>query len=483
MWPEKILCKIGSLLDSTKAPEHFVLYILKVLRPKWTTEMHSITSLIDFRNYAEDTWAQSLCYITINDTAETSGPPFELLIKELKSIVDSSKRRLLVSCFLVEALQAQRSNANYSNLDFAAFALDQELDNFFKVSGPLAKFRPLLKASRDSVEQIMSKINNENTYEDLETFASDLGLVRPLNLWPVLALWRAHYFGESEELFLHAPLPRVFGGPSTQYKDIERQCDFKTIARRAHKNFSFDQCVLAGQGSLAYRLNGSWCQKQVEQASLVCSMPGISKKVWLLNPKVMKASIFDLSLGKNILEFDLPGAQEEPNWIDCQRDVEGSLVLLWATLNTFTGSASHENMVAFDEDLLAGTNQGDFLQQISTVPQRRQRGTRLDFRDHGSLVNVHHSVKDQQGPQGRLWTHIYEVIYANTLLMTLETDSRPIEAVYGSPFDIVLLSPLSSKQALQHWRLGQDNKFAMIDSSPVPKSGTQSGYQSLSVYF
>ena len=453
MWPHAILSGACSILDASKAPAHFILYVSKVLRPKWSSEMHSVQNLLDFRNYAEDAWAH--CKVFFIDTV-LEDPRFDLLLRELKVILDAAKRRLLVVGFLEQSLQALRSKATYKDLGFAAFALDQELDNYFKVSGPLTRFRPLLKASRDTVEQVMTKMSTQNTFEDLEGFASDLGLIEPLNLWPVFALWRAHYNGESEELFLHTPLPRVFGGPNTHYKDIEKACDFSTIARRPHKNFSFSNVVLAGNGALAYKTNGLWQQKQVQQAGLVCGLPGLSKKIWLLDPKTMKASIYDLTQDKNILEFDLPGSQEVPNWIDCQRDAEGSLILMWAYLNPITGAVAHENMVALDEDLLA-TGQGDFLQQISSLPQRRQRGSRLDFRDHGNLVNVHHSVKDTQSSQGRLWTHNYEVIFANTLLMTLETDSRPIESVYGSPFDIVLFSPLSSKQALQHWTLGPDN--------------------------
>jgi hypothetical protein len=37
--------------------------------------------------------------------------------------------------------------------------------------------------------------------------------------------------------------------------------------------------------------------------------------------------------------------------------------------------------------------------------------------------------------------------------MTLTTDARPIESIYGSPEDLVLLSPLSSSEPLQHWTL------------------------------
>lgn len=470
MWPKDILLHIASLLDKSKAPEFFVTYISKILRHKWKAELFSVTSLLDFRDYAEDVWK-----LSANLIGPCEEPRFDVLIKELKSIVDPSKRRLLVQHFLESSLQTHRAKALYAHEAFIEFALDQELDNFFKLSEALLNFRPLLKSSRDSIEQVMSQMNSENTFSQLLAFKESLGLD---HLWPVLALWRAHYLGESEELFLHAPLPRVFGAPATQYKDIERQCDFKTIARAAHKNFSFDHLVVAGHSTLAYKIKGQWVTRALSQAHLVCGMPGLSGKIWLLDPKTMKSCVFDIHSGKVILEFDLPGSEEEPNWIDCQRDVEGSLVLIWSKLNCITGSSLNENMVALDEDLLA-TGQGEFLQQIALVPQRRQRGTRLDFRDHGNLVHVQHSVKDSEAPLSRIWTHTYEIIYANTLLMTLETESRPIEAVYGSPFDVLLLSPLSSKQAVQHWRLGADKKFFQCDSSPVPKAN----FKSLSIYY
>lgn len=473
MWPKDILKCIPSLLEKAKAPEHFVLFITKILKPKWNTELFTVTSLLDFRDYAEDSWKQNASAL-IGPQEE---PRFDLLVKELKALIDPAKRRMLVQCFLEENLQKHRASALYENQTFVEFALDQELDLFFKLSEPLIRFRPLLKSSRESIEQVMSQMNNQNTFEQLNEFKAFLGLD---NLWPVLALWRAHYFGESEELFLHAPMPRVFGAPCTQYKDVDRQCDFNSIAKPARINFSFQNLVIAGNSTLAYKIKGQWTQRKLKQAHLVCGMPGLSNKIWLLDPKTMSSCIYDVETSKAILEFDLPGTEDQPNWIDCQRDVEGSLVLIWSKLNNITGSSSHENMVALDEELL-NTGQGEFLQQISVVPQRRFRGTRLDFRDHGNLVHVQHSVKDSQGPLKRIWTHNYDIIFANSLLMTLETESRPIEAVYGTPFDIVLLSPLSSTQALQHWRLGPDKKFFLCDSSSVPKTSTE--YQSMSIYY
>jgi len=476
MWPPSILQKVSSLLDSSSLPAQFVLFVNKILRPKWSSELSSTTSLLDFRDYAEDVWLQLKLRFSNGECEE---PRFDLMQKELKIITDSSRRKLLVCSFLETCAQALRGKVIAKDNDFIAFALNEEINLYFEKSSALLKFRPLLSAPRDLVELVMNKMNSENTYESFVMFAELLGLVEPLNLWPVLALWRAHYYGESEDLFLHVPMPRVFGCPSAQYKDIERTCNFKTIARQALKPFNFEHVVLAGHGTLAYKKNNVWTFKQVVQAGLVCCIPGLQEKVWLVCPKSGKSSIYDIKLDKNILEFDLPST-ECPTWIDCQRDSEGSLVLIWSTLNSITGSSQCENMIALDEDLLA-SGQGDFLAHISAMPSRRCIGTRLDFRDHGNLVNCYHAVKDSEVNGMRTWLHTYELCFANNLLMTLETDSRPIEAVFGSPFDIVLLSPLSSKQAIQHWTLNSENKFFMKSTSECPKNSKS--WQSLSIYF
>jgi hypothetical protein len=92
----------------------------------------------------------------------------------------------------------------------------------------------------------------------------------------------------------------------------------------------------------------------------------------------------------------------------------------------------------------------------------------MDWRDHANLLSVNHTVKDDAVEGDRHWTHTYEIVFGPSLLMSMSTDSRPIEAVYGNPHDIVLLSPLSSSRALQHWSL-KDNAYVLIDQREVPK--------------
>lgn len=478
MWQSEILSRVSYLLDPQSLPAQFVLFVNRILKPKWNTELSYTTSLLDFRDYAEDSWLQLKQRFSGPNISQE--PRFDLLQKELKLLCDPMRRKLLVCSFLESSAQALRSEIKPIDLDFIAFALNQEIDSYFSTCSSLLKFRPILSSSRESIELVMSKMNSENTYEDLVEFAGLLGLVNPLNLWPVLAMWRAHYYGESEDLFLHVPMSRVFGCPSAQYKDIDRKCNFKTIAKPALKNFSFDNLVLAGHGVLAFKKQEQWIIADVPQAGLVCAIPGLEEKIWLVNSKTAKASIYDIKLEKNILEFDLPVLDSEPNWIDCQRDSEGSLILIWSTLNSITGSSQNEHMIALEEDLLA-SGKGDFLASISVIPNRRAPGTRLDFRDHGNLVNCYHAVRDSESNNKRVWIHTYEICFASTLLMTLETDSRPIEAVYGSPFDIVLLSPLSSKQAIQHWSLDSNNKFVLKNTSICPKNNKN--WQGITIYF
>jgi len=199
-------------------------------------------------------------------------------------------------------------------------------------------------------------------------------------------------------------------------------------------------------------------------------LPGCAlKHVWALDPKSLEATILCLEPYKVIAQFDV--APDEvygmPNWIDCQRDSEGSLVLLWGSINPLTGSLYTQNILAFDEESLSESKNLEMLDAISSLPERRTIGVRVDWRDHGNLLSVHHTVSDSVKANERAWIHSYEIVFGHNLLMTLQSDTRPIEAVYGCPNDVFLLSPLSSKNAVQHWTL--DDKYTMTEAMEIPK--------------
>lgn len=500
MWPPNILQTIAPYLitDNTKLGPYFVQFIKKCLWPIWTSELLKISSLLDFRDYAEDTLAQLKASVSSEGLQEEEGITALYLI--LKSTPVSLKRRQIVCEYLEQGAQTLKNKFDLKSVirpDFVQFILESELEAYFATARELCLFRPLLKASPETIEKIIKSINSLGqslTLKDLKDYEKDLGLS---TLLPVLALYKANEVGDTEDIFLNTPLPRMFGAPLSIRKDLERTCDYDKIAKATSKNaVSFHNVVLAGSGFLAWtknsggQENSKWTVKELPRAHLVAPLPGLKGHVWTLQPKNCSAAIYRLEPSFHcVMEFDLPQEAEdigEPNWIDCQRDSEGALVLLWANLNALTGGIIYEKMVAIDEESIVSNDskQINFLNTIAEMPNRLKPGVRIDWRDHGNLLSVHHTVKDTTVTE-RHWTHTYEVVFAATMLMSMTTDMRPIEAVYGSPLDVILLSPLSSKQALQHWKLNlNEKKYELVDSKEGPKrTGKVGQWKNVCLYF
>jgi hypothetical protein len=184
----------------------------------------------------------------------------------------------------------------------------------------------------------------------------------------------------------------------------------------------------------------------------------------------MKAAVYNLEPFRVVIEFELPFdmlQDQRPNWIDCQRDSEGALVLIWGTINPLTGALHSQNVSALNEEALFSNEESEILASMAPLPNRRRLGYKVDWRDHGNLLSVHHQVVDAPGPV-RKWTHNYDIVFADTILLSLETEGRPIEAIFGSPKEMILLSPLSAMQGLQLWT-NQDDEYKLKETARLPK--------------
>jgi hypothetical protein len=193
--------------------------------------------------------------------------------------------------------------------------------------------------------------------------------------------------------------------------------------------------------------------------------------VWTINEEenVLKAHIYfcEDSGPKTVLEFDLSKSPDKTNWIDCQRDSDNVLVFSWGHINSLTGSLQERFCFALDDDFVTNPI---FKNDVSECPQRAIKGSKIDYRDHGNLMSVHHTVTDKNvDKDDRAWMHSYDICFGNFLVLSMNTDSRPIESVYGAAHDFFLLSPLSSSQTVQQWRL-KNSEFVYTDSLTMPKS-------------
>jgi len=489
VWPENVLKNIGPIAfqNGTTLKPLYEGFLKSCKRSQWASELASIHGLLNIRDYVEDT-LNLLCHEF--KVSGTQGPSLDLLQSSLKRTVDQNERRTIAVAYLEEHALSLRQTITVDAAppDFVAYAIQQELKTFFQHADTMIRFRPLLKASTDLVDATIQKLEDLGpalTFEQVQAFARDLGLK---TVWPVLAMVATIQNDTSDRYFLNTPMPRVFGAPSCVRNNLNRRVDPHKLVRASRTPLRMSQTILAGPGHIAFKTapDAAFEIWPLKHSGLIAAIPGVpnGRYVWALDATTMEGGLYRIGKGgpSLLVEFEVPKDEtdEKPNWIDCQRDQEGSLVLLWGFISPQTGNINTQNVMIFDDTVFTSNKDISFLTEMHAMPNRRLEGTRIDWRDHGNLVSVHHTVQEDQKSEGldapvRSWQHTYEIVFGDFLLMTITTDARPIESVFGSPTEMILLSPMSAKNALQLWTLrANDTAYDMTHSMEIPKC--PSGY-------
>jgi hypothetical protein len=469
MLPSTFLREAALLLSDDKLPKYFSEFVESQLVQEWTAQLETVEGLLEFRDMAESAWAD-VC-TKVGKKGQAPENAFEKLVKVLKTTPDASKRKKLTVAFLhdnVKLLKISESSKDLSFTKFIYFCICQELEAYFQTAASIRKFRPLMQASRDTVESVLKDMDLKKdtlSLQHINDYATKLGTT----VWPVMAMWKAHRDNDADSWFINTPMPRVFGNPSCIRNAIERNCNPLKLSKPCKTSLDLANVVLCSPGQIAYRESPEkpFTVAKAPRAHLVANLPGLSRYIWVLRPETLEAAIYCLRPFRQIVEFDLPKHDDEvPNWIDCQRDVEGSLVLAWGHINSLTGMLQTQHIAAFDEDALVNGSL-QFLSSIAKMPDRRTVGQRIDWRDHGNLLGVHHVVQEGTTSGPRKWEHVYEVVFGNSLIFSLITDTRPIESVYGSPTELIVLSPLSTSPLKKYVYEGE--QYVMKETLDVPK--------------
>jgi hypothetical protein len=496
MWPTQVLSSIGPVIfhgtDHSKLKTFFEVFVRTSLTAEWSARIDAYRSLMDFRDFVEDTWTLLKQDFGVSNHKVVST---EDLVRALKATSDGSKRKSMTLAFLQENVLSIRNSIQPQTIpvNFVEFSIQKELDIFFQHAKQIHSYRPILNVSVEVLESIVGSMESKglnHTLQDFQEYARNMNVT---TLWPVLALWYSLHSQDPElsveRLFINVPLPRVFGAPSAVRNSIDRHCDPSKLCKSVRERLSLSRAIIAGSGYLAWRPREteSFIVVPAPTAILVAPLPGLSKRfVWTLDPKTHQAAIYNLDLVRKLPDasspleskyaltpvalFEIPydETDQEPNWIDCQRDAEGSLVLRWGHINALTGGLHTQNLMAFDEEALYKEASLEFL-DTSAALQDRYTTRRIDWRDHGNLLSMYHSIEDHnEEPLKRRWVHNYEIVFGSSLLMTMSTDARPIESIYGSPEDVILLSPLSTSSGLQHFVLDQST-YTLKENCSVPK--------------
>ena len=467
MYAQDTLDYIASkLLDSSKVQKYFSAYLEDQWQRVWT--LRDCTSALEIRDYTEQVASELLKEFHIQYDLD-----FSNLLRLIRQTPDVSRSQV-TGAFLKQSLEkVQGLILEPYAPKYVEFCTKKELELFYKTCEQIGLYHPVLAAPRETIEKIIGKmqgaIPRPLALADMHSMIKELEVT---TCWPVLALWQSVIDGTAEQLFLNAPLPRIFGFPSSMRNDLRFSSDVLYNEVSSLKaSIHMENLVITGHGQLCYYEAKQYTVVAASRAFLCASLPGLIGHVWCLNPKTNEAAIYCVKpTFKTVAHFELPKEASDATWIDCQRNLEGHLVLLWGQINSFTGSMYTQNMSVLDEDALL-EGHVTFLDSEQGIPNRQTKGLRLDWRDHGNLLSVQHTVKDSFTTK-RVWTHTYDIVFSNYCIASIQTDSRPIEAVYGTPKDFLLLCPLSKTQ-VQHWS-SQDKKFTMIGAHSVPKGPWQS---------
>jgi len=430
-------------------------------------------SLLEVRDLMEDFWSQ------LNKEFHTN-----CALKGLDEYLKSFKKRTTLDMVKpADFCKSQWSiiwteSSNEWPHGLRSIVLNNEIEMYIEAIKQVVKYYPALKASRDQIELATTQLESTDCLDlqKADFYKQTLNLKSYL---PVLVLWKLSKEGWADELFANCPLPRVFGSPCSVRNHFDVNKPETLFRPSTSRHLNALKLVLAGQGHLGIagykKTTGDLYDTihvlKVEEAHLICNLPGLSDTIWLVNPQSLKSCICKVRPEfKKIVEFDLPSldAVKKPNWVDSQRDSEGNLVLHWGHIHELTGTLKYESMIALDEDSLTSLN---FLDSVAAIPKRRTKGLRIDYRDHGNVLGIYHKVVDKFDAAGtRKWSHTYDILFAETSILTYETESRPIEAVYGSPQEFFVLCPMSKIQ-LQHWVLNNKSSscYELQDKHEVPK--------------
>jgi len=428
---------------SHKVPQ----YIECVLQNVWKESCKLCKTFSELRQYMEHVLTSELGLHAINHSTA--------ILKAIKSALVGTEE-CATACALCLASLAQRcEDALCKSSKFFTYVLQQETEVFYSTCRKIRVLHPIFACSVESMQKVLDDISTCNDIGQLTNLAQTIGFekVDKTSVWPLLALYEAQQQGIAEDLYLNCPLPQVLGYPS----NVPIGITSSTITKWAkpYGNLDFKNVVLCNKGTLCtYNAKeGVFKLHNICNAHLVCALPGVSKTIWCVNAQTFACSFVRMhndGTPQELVQFDLPVTEDELNWIDCQRDNVGNLVLRWSNKNSITGSVQTVHQAAFDELQLLEHNTIAFLDTCGELPDRFHASFgSFDYRDHGNVLSLHYTIKEEFQSR-RQWNHMFEVLFGLVSLLVISTPARPIQDIYGTPYEFFVLSPLSNRP-LQKW--------------------------------
>ena len=316
-------------------------------------------------------------------------------------------------------------------LDYINYVLIQEAQQWLDLTDPTVTLRPRLKTPLKDLEEVLESIVLEAANRTLvKLWSTKLGYE---TFVPVLAILYAMTSGlDIDDTFVHCP-PTQVTGAICQWREASIR-DTNVVRKRSEK---IGRMAFVANGSIFLRHNNTWTSVPESTAHLAVWVPGLDANTtlglrkFIITGKGSKLGIIAVTYGDDVIVSKKTELYlDEPiDYLDCQRDRDNNIVILFGRRNHNTGAVETNYMAWTEEDFM--NRRVDAIIETDKVPERLISGTRIDYRDHNNLLALVTVMNEDTSAAVRTFSLEQMVLFGNTLLKV--PTEKKLYALYGAP--------------------------------------------------
>jgi hypothetical protein len=401
-------------------------------------KLKGLEDVLEFRDAAED-------IITDLGISKDFSLPRDLLKQDQKDVYVAKA----LYTFVMENLQIKRPWCK----DYIDFVWTSICDEWLDNTDPSITLKPRIKTPLSELEAVIQEIETQAPFATRVLCKLWANKLQCPSIVPVVAILYCILKGiDLDDTFIHCPPTTIVGAPC-MWRDSEVLDPVSNIVSQTKKQIpDFTKLIFLTDGKIHYKNDlTDGTEYSIIQEPLAyygAWVPGVDvpiqnvKRKYLVLAKNSTACIYAVSYtdDKKVLfnkkaEFDLD-EQTPITYLDCQRDRDANIVVLWGHFNNNTGSVSDVSYFAWtEEDFIARKSN---TQTTTKLPNRSIVNTKVDYRDHGNLLSLVTDMKECQQDKIRYFSYNQAVVFGNIQLPIFIKDTRFLH-VYGSPLHFIVL--------------------------------------------
>jgi hypothetical protein len=356
---------------------------------------------------------------------------------------------------------------------YKMFVIDKACKEWMRFTDPFMTMRPRVKTPVPVIERVLADMETQPwTTGRIAEWASDLHVSE----LPVLSMmWCLSNDVDVDDAFMNAPKSTVRGSCCI-LRDMHN--GVADVKRCKAQSPDINRPIIVQNGSIKiFHSDGKHVLVKEPCAYYGVPVPGTelitddNLRRYIVVAKDSTAAILEIRYAKDkapsvkrMFEMDLEETRPI-DFLDCQRDRDANIVLIWGHRAEHTGGADLKYFALSHEDFMnKKVNMAPF--ETSKLPNRSLPGTRIDFRDHGNLLALVDFITEGSDDTKRTFQLNQHIVYGSTAIGNAKLPERMF-AVFGAPTQYVALGV--SKNI---WSITQSSHTKALSVDIVPSDVT-----------